>query len=133
MELPQPAKDLLHGKVFAHVITTNQSGTPQVTLVWVDEKDGDLVFNTNMARQKAVNLGRDPRVTVSVQNLEAPGQYLLVRGQAELVTENAYDHINELSNKYSGKDYPKNEGEVRVMVRVKADRVTGAGPWVQQN
>ena len=132
MQLPEPARELLRGKAWGHVITLNTSGTPQVTMVWVDEEDGDLVFNTNMARQKAVNLQRDPRVTVSVQNVAEPQQYLLVRGQAELQTENAYDHINKLAHKFMDRDYPQNEGEVRVKVRVKADRVTGAGPWVQQ-
>jgi PPOX class probable F420-dependent enzyme len=132
MQLPEPARELLRGKAWGHVITLNAGGTPQVTMVWVDEEDGDLVFNTNMARQKAVNLQRDPRVTVSVQNVAEPQQYLLVRGQAELQTENAYDHINKLAHKFMDRDYPKNEGEVRVKVRVKADRVTGAGPWVQQ-
>ena len=132
MQLPEPARELLRGKAWGHVITLNTSGTPQVTIVWVDEEDGDLVFNTNMARQKAVNLQRDPRVTVSVQNVAEPQQYLLVRGKAELQTENAYDHINKLAHKFMGRDYPKNEGEVRVKVRVKADRVSGSGPWVQQ-
>ena len=70
-------------------------------------------------------------MTVSVQNVAEPQQYLLVRGKAELQTENAYDHINKLAHKFMDRDYPKNEGEVRVKVTVKADRVSGAGPWVQ--
>ena len=86
MQLPEPARELLRGKAWGHVITLNTSGTPQVTMVWVDEEDGDLVFNTNMARQKAVNLQRDPRVMVSVQNVAEPQQYLLLlalRGMPE--------------------------------------------------
>jgi PPOX class probable F420-dependent enzyme len=132
MELPESARELLRTKVFGHIITKNKSGSPQVTMVWVDEDKGDLVFNTSMARQKAINLTRDPSVVVSVQNLEQPMQYLVVRGKAELDTNQAYDHINKLSQKYSGREYPRNEGEERVIVRVKADRVSGSGPWVQR-
>ena len=132
MELPEPARELLRKKSWGHIVTRNKSGSAQVTMVWVDEDNGDLVFNTNMARQKAINLTRDPNVVVSVQNIDEPMQYLVVRGEAELITENAYDHINKLSHKFSGRDYPKNEGEQRVMVRVHADRVSGSGPWVTQ-
>ena len=132
MELPEPARELLRRKSFAHVITRNTGGSPQVTLVWVDEDAGDLVFNTNMARRKAINLGRDPRVVISVQNLESPGQYLVVRGKAELTTgSDAVAHIHKLSQKFAGRDYNLGDGEERVMIRVKADRISGAGPWMQ--
>lgn len=124
---------MLRGKTFGHIITRNESGSPQVTLVWVDEDNGDLTFNTNMARIKAQNLTRDPRVVVSVQNPESPGQYLVVRGSAELSTgERAWGHIDHLSRKFSGNDYPRRDpAEERVMIRVKATRITGAGPWIE--
>ena len=129
--LPEPAIELLRKKSFGHVITRNQNGSPQVTLVWVDEDGGDLVFNTSIGRKKADNLLRDPRVVVSVQDIEAPARYLVVRGKAELTQgEPAEAHIHHLSQKFSGKDYPLKDGEARVMIRVRADRISGAGPWV---
>jgi PPOX class probable F420-dependent enzyme len=132
VELPEPARELLQKKAWGHVITRNKNGSPQVTLVWVGEDNGDLVFNTSMQRQKAINLQQDPRVVVSVQNIESPQQYLVVRGRAELDTARGPEHINELSQKMSGRDYNIREGEERVMVRVRADRISGAGPWIQQ-
>ena len=123
---------MLRGKAYGHVVTRNAGGSPQVTMVWVDEDRGDLVFNTNMARMKAVNLGRDPRVVVSVQDPAAPQQYLVVRGTAELETEGAWEHINRLSHRFSGRDYPRRDPpEERVLVRVRASRISGAGPWMQ--
>jgi PPOX class probable F420-dependent enzyme len=132
VELPEAARTMLRGKAYGHVVTRNASGSPQVTMVWVDEDHGDLVFNTSMSRMKAVNLGRDARVVVSVQNPEAPQQYLVVRGRAELVTAGAWEHINQLSHKFFGREYPRREPpEQRVMVRVHASRISGAGPWMR--
>jgi PPOX class probable F420-dependent enzyme len=133
LTLPDSARELLQKKAWGHVITRNQNGSPQVTLVWVGEDNGDLVFNTSMQRQKAINLQRDPRVVVSVQDIESPQQYLVVRGRATLDTERGVEHIHQLSQKMSGRDYTVREGEDRVMVRVVADRITGSGPWIERS
>ena len=133
MELPEPARELLRKRAWGHVVTRNANGSPQVTMVWLDEDGGDLVFNTSLSRVKAVNLERDPRIVVSVQNIESPQQYLLVRGRAELTTAGAWEHINKLSQRFSGRAYPRREPpEQRVIVRVHATRIGGAGPWVQR-
>jgi PPOX class probable F420-dependent enzyme len=132
LELPEAARELLRKKAWGHVVTRNKNGSPQLTLVWVGEDNGDLVFNTSLQRQKAINLERDPRVVVSVQNIESPQQYLVVRGRAELDTTRGVEHIHELSRKMAGRDYTIREGEERVMVRVRADRITGSGPWIER-
>jgi hypothetical protein len=42
--------------------------------------------------------------------------------------EGAVDHINKLSNKYFGKDYPHlHTGEVRVIYKVQIDKVWTMG------
>ena len=130
MELPESARELLRKKSWGQVITQNRDGSPQVTMVWVDEDRGDLMFNTNLARLKTRNLRRDPRVVVAVQDIESPRQYLVVHGRAELEVEGAYEHINRLAHRFMGKEYPKRPGEQRVIVRVKADRFSGYGPWM---
>ena len=130
--LPESACELLRRKVYAHVATANRNGTPQVAMVWVDEDDGDLVFNTPLGSLKARNLERDPHVVVSVQHDRKPQQYLLVRGTATLTTDGADAHIDGLAKKFMDIDsYPYHSPErQRVTVRVAASRVGGAGPWV---
>ena len=134
MELPETARELLRGKAYAHVVTLNPSGRPQVTMVWADEVDGDLAFNTSRGRVKLRNLERNPQVTVSVQNPADPQQYLVVHGRAEIMPDAAHEHIDRLAGRFLGMDqYPYLQpGEERVTVRVVADRVTGAGPWATQ-
>ncbi len=51
-EIPAEAKHLLGGKNFAHVATLMPDGAPQVSPVWVDEKDGLVVVNTAEGRLK---------------------------------------------------------------------------------
>lgn len=129
--LPEPAIELLRRKVYGHVITMNRDGTPQVTMVWVDEDDGDLIFNTAEGRQKVRNLNRDSRVVVSVHDSDHPQRYLLVEGRAELTHEGAEAQIDRLAKKYLDVDvYPAHRpDQPRISVRVRAERIAGGGPW----
>jgi PPOX class probable F420-dependent enzyme len=120
-EIPEAAYHLLDEANFAHVVTLMEDGSPQVSPVWVARDGGTVVFNTAKGRVKHKNLARDPRIALSVHDQANPYEYLQVRGTAELDDEGARAHIDELSNKYLGKDYPVanlKEGEERVIVRV---------------
>ena len=130
--LPESARELLRRKVYAHVATANRNGTPQLAMVWVDEEDGDLVFNTTLGSLKTRNIERDPRVVVSVQDDQNPQRYLLVHGTATVTTDGADEHIDSLAKTFMDvESYPYHSPErQRVKVRVAASRVSGAGPWV---
>jgi PPOX class probable F420-dependent enzyme len=94
--------------------------------VWVDVQGGLPVLNTAEGRAWPRNLERDPRVTLTVQNLENPQEYVEIRGHvAERTHEGADEHIDALAKKYLGVDeYPARQpGEQRVIIRVKPDHV----------
>ena len=62
---------------------------------------------------------RDPRVSLSVFDLEDPLKYVEIRGRAEITEDGGRELINELSHKYDGKDFRTEPPEVvRVVVRV---------------
>lgn len=132
--LPESARELLRGKAYAHVATTSADGRPQLTMVWADEIDGQLAFNTSRGRIKVRNLERDPRVVVTVQDARDPQQYLMVYGKAEVIPDADHAHIDRLAQRFLGMErYPYLQpGEERVTVRVVAERVGGAGPWAAQ-
>jgi PPOX class probable F420-dependent enzyme len=120
--IPEAAFPLFDGTNFAHVATVMEDGSPQVSPVWV-ARDGDeaVVFNTAKGRVKHRNIERNPHIALSVHDQDNPYTYVQVRGRAELVDEGAREHIDEMSRKYFGKDYPLEnlrEGEERVIVRV---------------
>ena len=82
IKLPQSVKKILEDKAYGHVITTNQDGRPQVTMVWMDVDGDEVLFNTAEGRLKPKNLRRDPRVIVSVQDRNDPQAYMVIHGKA---------------------------------------------------
>ncbi len=120
------AEDLLKAKNFANVATLRRDGSVQVAPVWVDVEDGLAVVNSAEGRAWPRNLERDPRVTLTVQNMENPYEYVEIRGRvAELTREGADEHINSLAKKYLGQDeYPyRQPGEQRIIIRVEPEHV----------
>ena len=106
---------------FAAVTTLKADGTPQTSIVWVDEENGRPVFNTKPGRAKGRHLKRDPRVNLTVWDRNNPYHYVEVEGIAELDEQGANDHINKLSQKYRGKDF--HTPRERIIVRVTPTRV----------
>jgi len=114
-------EELLKGKNFCTVATLRTDGTVQAAPVWVDTQDGLAVLNTAEGRAWPRNLERDPRVTLTVQNMENPYEYLSIRGRATAPsTDGADEHIDAMAKKYMGVDeYPMRQpGEQRIIIRV---------------
>jgi PPOX class probable F420-dependent enzyme len=128
MQLDEKAKRLVTGKNFAHLGTVRKGGRPQVTPVWVDYDGKHVLVNTEQKRAKVKNMKRDPRVTLSVLNQENPYEYVTISGRVvEITASGGAEHIDKLAQKYMGQEkYPLNQpGDVRVIVRIEPERVTG--------
>ncbi|TMK24369.1 MAG: PPOX class F420-dependent oxidoreductase [Actinobacteria bacterium] len=124
------AEELLRAKNFAHIGTLRADGSVQVSPTWVDVQDGLPVVNTAEGRAWPRNLERDPRITLEVQNMENPYEYVEIRGRvAERTHDGADAHIDALAKKYLGVDqYPyRQPGEQRVIVRVEPEYVKVMG------
>ena len=120
------AEQLLKAKNFCHVATVRADGTIHGAPVWVDVQNGLPTLNTAEGRAWPRNLERDPRVTLTVQNVENPYEYVEIRGRvAERTHEGADEHIDALAKKYMGVDeYPlRQPGEQRVIIRVEPEHV----------
>ena len=120
------SEELLKAKNFCNVATLRADGSVQVVPVWVDVQDGMPVLNTAEGRAWPRNLERDPRISLSVQNMENPYEYVSIRGRvAETTRDGADAHIDALAKKYMGADeYPlRKPGEQRVIIRVEPDYV----------
>lgn len=119
-------EELLSAKNFANVATLRSDGSVLCAPVWVDVQDGRPVLNSAEGRAWPRNLERDPRITLTVQNLENPYEYVEVRGKvAERTHDGADEHIDALAKKYLGADsYPyRQPGEQRVIIRVEPEHV----------
>ena len=131
--LPQSVKTLLLDKAYGHVVTSNGEGKPQVTMVWVDVDGDEVIFNTAEGRRKLVNLRRDPRIIVSVQDRSNPQAYAVFHGKARITETGADEHIDKLAKRFLGVDkYQfRQPGEKRVIVRISVDRIGGFAPKMQ--
>jgi PPOX class probable F420-dependent enzyme len=130
--IPADHLDLLARPVCGVFTTMGSDGQPQSSLVWVDF-DGECArLNTTLERQKGRNAGRDPRVSLLVVDPENTARFIQVRGDAELVSAGALEHLDALTRKYTrhpryyGFVYPVEQRarETRVIVRIHARRVT---------
>ncbi len=131
--MSQLSKDdaaILHKNAFAHFATLMADGTPQVSPVWVDEKDGFILINSAVGRVKDKNIVRNPNVAISVTDPDNPYRMLSVRGKVvERTLEGADAHINAMAKKYLGQDvYPfRQPGEQRVIYKIAPERVSKNG------
>jgi PPOX class probable F420-dependent enzyme len=128
--LSDQQRAFLRENAFAGVATTLRAdGSPHTTIVWVDEDNGDVMFNTARGRAKAKHLESDPRASVLMVDPNDSFKYVTVSGPAELTEDGADAHIDHLAKKYMGVDeYPyRDPSETRVIVRVKPEKVTASG------
>ena len=128
--IPESHLDILDKCAFAHLATLMPDGSPQVSPVWVDHDQGQLLINSAKGRVKDRNIDRDPRVAVSVTDPDNPYRCLMIRGRVvETRTEGAEAHIDALAKKYMDVDtYPfRAPGEVRVLYVLETERVSAMG------
>lgn len=133
-QIPQNALDLLQRPIVVTLVTVMPDNQPQATPVWFSF-DGEMIWvNTARGRQKDRNMTERPQVTILSIDPENPYRYIEVRGQiAESTEEGAVDHINQLSDAYTGNPdyYSRNPGgrerETRVIYKIKPEHVVYNG------
>jgi PPOX class probable F420-dependent enzyme len=128
MKLTEPLLTLLRAPSICYLATIMPDGSPQLTQVWVDTDDEHIIVNTVQGHQKMRNIERDNRVALTVSDPANPSQYLQVRGRViNTTTEGGAEHIDKMSQKYSGRPYPWYGGrdQVRVILTIEPRKVSG--------
>jgi PPOX class probable F420-dependent enzyme len=116
--LPEEVQQFIDGPNLAIVATLMKNGSPQATMVWVDHDGEHVIINTPRGTQKDRNLARDGRIAVCVIDRDQPARYVQIRGRVidVLGGDEAWQHINKLSQKYSGRDYPQQQERLKVII-----------------
>jgi PPOX class probable F420-dependent enzyme len=122
--LDDKVKALATGKNFAAVTTLLPDGTPMTQPMWIDADDDHLLLNTEVHRQKFRNVSRDPRITVAIWDHADPYSYVEVRGEVvdTVRRPEARSHIDQLAQRYLGRDYPGEIQSERVILKVAPTR-----------
>ncbi len=129
-EVPEKYRDLVGDKkAFADLATLMPDGSPQVTPVWFDYVGGVVRVNTAIGRVKARNMQEGVPVALSIMDPDNPYRYMQIRGKVTRATTDGADaHIDALSHKYMGKDYPYREpGSQRIIYEITPDHISGNG------
>lgn len=126
--IPEEYHDLFERPTIAHVSTTLPNGYPHVTPVWIDYnvEENLLLVNTERERRKELNVRDDPKVGVSMTDPDDPYRRVSIFGDVvDHTTEGAREHIDELSQRYTGQEYTEaNEIETeRVLLKIRPNQV----------
>lgn len=122
--LHRKTTELCQGPNFAVFTTLFASGQPQSGVMWVHSDADHVLINTEVHRAKFKNVEADPRVTVTIIDATSPYSYVEVRGKVveTIVGDDARASIDEMSQKYMGKDYANPIQSERVILRILPDR-----------
>ncbi|GAA1424402.1 TIGR03618 family F420-dependent PPOX class oxidoreductase [Agrococcus citreus] len=107
-------------KAVAHLATLEPDGAPQVVPLWIDRHGEDeLVFFTIAGSRKDRNVGRDPRVALSITAPDDAYMMATVRGEvvARIDGDDGMAIVDRLSIKYTGEPYADREGFVAFVIR----------------
>ena len=91
--------------------------------IWIDVEGDRLVFFTQRHSRKAVNIGRDPRVALSVVDHDDPYRQADVRGRVveRLEGDAAIAAMDRLSQKYIGAPFPMRDPDTTVAFIVEVE------------
>ena len=113
---------------YAVVTTLRPDGSPHSTIVWVDERDGRVLFNTAYPRAKTRDLEHEPRASVTVLDPNDGHRWIAVSGRVTLTTDGADDDIDHLSHKYDGRAFGSHrDGETRVTALLTPETIDAHG------
>jgi PPOX class probable F420-dependent enzyme len=136
MILNDAARSVLEGPHVAHVVTLNDDGSPQVSVVWVGLRGDDIVFAHLGRGRKIENLLRDSRVVLSVESGTKEGPaldgYLVVHGTAVVTEGGAPALLSDLAQVYISPGAvfpPMDDPPAGHVVTITPTRVGGVGPW----
>ncbi|MES0360244.1 MAG: PPOX class F420-dependent oxidoreductase [Anaerolineales bacterium] len=130
--IPESHIDLLQDEVraYAYLATVMGDGTPQVTPVWFNTNEDFILINSAKGRVKDRNMRQRSSIAVVIQDPNNPFRYMQVRGRIVEITEKgARQHINTLSEKYTGNaEYTLNDpNEVRVIYMLRPEKAQVMG------
>jgi PPOX class probable F420-dependent enzyme len=122
------------GTFTGKIATVRADGRPHLAPVWfvLDELNKDLIFTTGQISQKAKNILRDPRVSVSVDDQTPLYSFVIVDGIAKISDQpdQLLSWATKIAERYMGSHnaeaYGKRNGtKGELLVRVKPTKIIG--------
>jgi PPOX class probable F420-dependent enzyme len=124
MTLDPEVRANLDSTALAHLATVGPDGAPHTVPLWIGTRGDQVVFFTGPGSRKARNLRHDPRVALSLTPPGAPFPPVIVRGRVIewLDGDAGWEIIDQISTKYTGGPYPREEE--RIVAVIEPERQT---------
>ncbi len=135
MSNPQYRAFMSHETRTGKLATVSAQGEPHVVPVWFVLEGDDPIFMTDKNTLKARNLAQNPLVAMSVDLEKLPYAFVMVRGQAEVlsVTEEERLHwATRIAHRYMGESLAAAYGKRNAtpdewVVRLHAEKIVARG------
>lgn len=107
MRLPADVRELLDRPNYVHLTTLRRDGSPRSWVVWAGVEGDSILICTDTGTWKAKDMRNDPRVSLSVVDLENPYDMAAIQGAAvEMRPDPDNAFMDVLSRKYTGRPFP---------------------------
>ena len=119
-ELTTEVRRLLERPNYAHLATLLPDGAPHSVPVWIDVEGPDkVVILTGPGSRKARNVAQDPRVAISIIDVDQPFASVLIRGEVVEILDGdrAWDIIDRIAKKYTGQPYPLRTDRIVLLIQ----------------
>jgi len=121
--LSDEIKALLDAPNFAHLATIMGDGSPQSDAVWITREGDRVLVCTSESSLKAKNTLRDPRVALSIIDLQDPYKGAQLRGRVvERRPDGDFRYGDPNSVKYIGRPFPFRNPEGRVVLVIEFEK-----------
>jgi PPOX class probable F420-dependent enzyme len=120
--IPPAVRELLDAPNYVHLSTLRRDGSPRNWVVWAGLEDDRILICTTDDSMKATHMRREPRVGLSVIDLENPYRMASVQGRVvEVRDDEGCRYMDPISIKYTGAPFPS-RGPDRVCFVIEVDR-----------
>jgi PPOX class probable F420-dependent enzyme len=123
LSLSDDIKVLLDRPNFAHLSTLMPDGSPQSAPVWILREGDRILIGTGEGSLKAKNTRRDPRIALSITDMEDPYSEAQLRGRVvERRPDGDFKGMDAISRKYTGQAFPWRNPEGRLLLVIEMDK-----------
>jgi len=130
-KIPETVLDLFERPIICALSTVGTDGQPHTVPVWFDFDGTYVRVNAPAATKKARDMAKNSKVAVLILDPQQAFHWVEVRGHVVEVrdeSQGARDHINHLSQKYTGNPVYQgfgNSNQDRRMYVIEPDKVNG--------
>ena len=115
---------ILQSKAYAHLATIGPNGEPQSSPMWFLWDGEHIKFTHTTNRQKYHNIKRDPRVAISITDVDNPYTYAEFRGVVDRIDDDPGGAFyNTLAEHYGSSG--RYRDDPRVIIYVKVHHIVG--------